>query len=68
MKKQHIRHYQQKDNTLEPDILELFDAAALLEAVKTSLDMGDLVVLGIDMNEDVHTSRLTKGSTRTGPL
>ena len=45
---------------MEPDILSLFDRA-LLDAVKTWLDMGDSVVLGIDMNDDVRTSTLTKG-------
>ena len=63
--KQHTRHYQQKDNILEPDILDLFDRA-LLDAVNTWLDMGNSVVLGIYMNEDIRTSRLTKGLQELG--
>jgi len=58
--KQHTHYYQAKDNILEPDILALFDRA-LLDAVKTWLDIGDSVVLGIDMNDDVRMSTLTKG-------
>ena len=65
MNQQHIRHYQEKRNILEPDIRALFDAV-LLEAVKTWLDMGDSGVLGIDMNKDVRTSRLTKGLQELG--
>ena len=63
--KQHTRYYQEKGNILEPDILALFDRA-LLDAVKTWLDMGDSVVLGIDMNDDVRTSTLTKGLQELG--
>ena len=55
---QHVNHFREK-GIREPDPRKIFDDH-LIEAVKEWMDLGDNVIIGIDMNDDVRTGHLAK--------
>ena len=52
---QHVRYFQEHDNIANPNPVALFDRD-LLDEMKRWLEMGDSIVLGIDVNGDVRPS------------
>ena len=54
---QQVNYFRDSCDIASPNPRQLFDKD-LLESINKWLELGDIIVLGIDMNEDVHTGQL----------
>ena len=62
---QHCRYFSEYRNLADPNPHAIFDEELLAE-VRKRMNMGDIVVLGVDNNHDVRTSVLAKGLEELG--